>query len=1028
MSALKDISTLPVIQESHPSFERLATDLRNNTRAEVRFDPGSRALYATDGSNYRQVPIGVVIPRSIEDVVSAISVCREHRAPVLSRGGGTSLAGQSCNVAVVLDWTKYLHNVLEIDAERRLARVQPGTVLDDLREQAQQHGLTFGPDPATHTHCTLGGMLGNNSCGTHSQMAGKTVDNTEELEILTVDGLRLRVGWMTDSELQDLSRKSGRVGEIHSGIQRLRTRYATLIRERYPNIPRRVSGYNLDQLLSDGDGRFNLARALVGSEGTLVTILEAMLRLVPHHPKHSLLVLGYSDIYTAADHAPEIATFGPIGLEAMDHLLVENMRKKQLHIKDLHLLPEGRGWLLVEFGAETKEEADAQAHRLMAALRKDPKAPSMKLYDDPEEEKHVWDTREAGLGATAFVPGEPITWEGWEDSAVAPEKLGSYLRELCGLYERYGYKGALYGHFGMGCVHTRIDFDLMSAPGVRKFRSFIEDASSLVVRYGGSLSGEHGDGQSRAEFLAKMFGPEIVEAFREFKRIWDPHNLMNPGKVVDPYRIDENLRLGAGYRPWDPKVHFRYPDDHGSFAHAALRCVGVGECRREKGEAGRDTMCPSYMVTREEMHSTRGRARLLWEMLQGDPVQDGWRDEHIKEALDLCLACKGCKGDCPVNVDLATYKSEFLSHYWEGRLRPRTAFAFGFIDQWARLASVWPGAVNLFTQTPGLSSLSKLIAGVAKQRKIPEFAPQSFQRWFRARTEPQHTMPGRVVLWPDTFNNYFFPETAQAAVFVLEDAGFQVSVPSSHVCCGRPLYDFGMLTTAKRYLRRVLQVLEPEIERGTPVVMLEPSCASVFRDELHNLFPDNRLATKLREQTFLLSEFLGKKAEHYAPPQLRRKSLVHGHCHHKSVLGFESEQKLLKKMALDVESPPVGCCGMAGSFGFEPEKYEVSIAVGEHGLLPEVRRADPSTIIIADGFSCREQIAQHTDRRALHVAEVIQMARSGRSQETEGPHPETAIYAERNKKARKARRHAAFALMTIALGGFFAASYISNRT
>lgn len=1028
MSALKNISPLPVLQESHQSFEKVATDLRNATRAEVRFDPGSRALYAVDGSNYRQVPIGVVIPRSIDDVVNTIAICREHRVPVLSRGGGTSLAGQCCNIAVVIDWTKYLHNVVEIDAERRLSRVQPGTVLDDLRDQAKQHGLTFGPDPATHTHCTLGGMLGNNSCGTHSQMAGKTVDNTEELEILTVDGLRLRAGWMTERKLEDVSRNSGRVGEIFSGIQKLRARYADLIRQRFPNIPRRVSGYNLDQLLPDGDGRFNLARALVGSEGTLVTILEATLRLVHHYPQHSLLVLGYPDIYTAADHTPEVASFDPIALEAMDHLLVENMHKKQLHIKDLKLLPEGKGWLLVEFGAETKEEADEQAHRLMAALRKDANSPSMKLYDDPEEEKHVWNTREAGLGATAFVPGEPITWEGWEDSAVAPEKLGSYLRDLCRLYEQYGYRGALYGHFGMGCVHTRIDFDLMSAPGVKKFRSFIENASSLVVRYGGSLSGEHGDGQSRAELLGKMFGPEIVEAFREFKRIWDPQNLMNPGKVVDPYRIDENLRLGADYHPWEPKVHFRYPDDHGSFAHAALRCVGVGECRREKGEPGRETMCPSYMVTREEMHSTRGRAHLLWEMLKGDPIRDGWRDEHVKEALDLCLACKGCKGDCPVNVDIATYKSEFLSHYWEGRLRPRTAFAFGLIDQWARLASIWPGAVNLFTQTPGLSNLSKLFAGVAEQRKIPEFAPQSFQRWFCTRTRTQEATRGRVILWPDTFNNYFFPETAQAAVLVLEDAGFHVSVPSTHLCCGRPLYDFGMLTTAKRYLRRILRILGPELEKGTPVVVLEPSCASVFRDELHSLFPGDSLAIRLKEQTFLLSEFLGKKAEHYPLPQLSRKALVQGHCHQKSVLGFESEQSILQKMSLEVNAPPVGCCGMAGSFGFEAEKYDVSVAVGEHGLLPEVRRADPSTIIIADGFSCREQIAQQTDRRALHLAEVIQMARSGHSQETEGRHPETAIYAERDKKAKKARRHAAIALIGIALCGVLVAGYVRNRS
>src|SRR3954471_10007258 len=741
----------------------LAEALKNNVSGEVRFDAGSRTLYATDGSNYRQVPIGVVIPRSIEDVIATVATCRKFGAPLLSRGGGTSLAGQSCNVAVVMDWSKYVNQILEINEKEHFARVRPGLVLDHLCAATKPHHLTYGPDPSTHAWCTLGGMIGNNSCGTHSQMAGKTVDNVEELDILTYDGLRMRVGWMTQDELAAKAKEPGRVGEIFRGIQKIQERYAGQIRERYPNIPRRVSGYNLDQLLPDASGRFNLARALVGSEGTLVTVLAAKLRLVHDPPFRSLLVLGYSDIYAAADAVPDLLHSDPIALEAIDHLLFENMRKKHLHEDYLGLLPKGKGWLLVQFGGESREEAKEKVEELMHNLRTHQNTPEMKLYSDDADAKHIWKIRESGLGATAFVPGEPVTWEGWEDSAVAPEKLGGYLRDLCKLYEKFGYIGALYGHFGMGCVHTRISFDLFTPRGVEHYRRFIEEAADLVVSYGGSLSGEHGDGQSKAEMLPKMFGAELVEAFREFKQLWDPQWKMNPGKVVDPYRIDENRRLMNEAERWNPKTHFHFPDDENSFKRATLRCVGVGKCRRTIGqEPGDDTMCPSYLVTHEEKHTTRGRTHLLFELLKGEELEPKWRDEHVKEALDLCLACKGCKGDCPVNVDVATYKAEFLSHYWEGRLRPRHAYAFGLIDKWSRLASIWPGMVNFVTQTPGLSHVAKFAAGVAPQRRIPQFAPQTFKSWFFSR-EPKHRIGKRVILWADTFNNHFHPEVARAA-------------------------------------------------------------------------------------------------------------------------------------------------------------------------------------------------------------------------------------------------------------------------
>jgi FAD/FMN-containing dehydrogenase/Fe-S oxidoreductase len=953
----------------HVDAAGLEAELRRRLEGEVRFDAGSRAAYTVDGSNYRQVPIGVVIPKTIEDVVQTVAACRQFGAPVLSRGGGTSLAGQCCNVAVVIDWTKYLHQIVEINAGEKYARVQPGLICDRLREATATHGLTWGPDPATHTHCTFGGMLGNNSCGVHSQLAGKAVENVHEMEVLLYDGTRLRVGWMSDAEMESAARQEGRAGEIYSRLAALRKQYAQLIKERYPRIPRRVSGYNLDELLPGPDGRCNVARALVGSEGTCVTMLEAKVQLIPSRPARVLVLLGYPDMYQAGDDVPRVVEFGPIGLEGFDEIVAINIRKKGLPQQEyLSMMPQGAGWLLVEFGANTKEEALAQATRFAQASQG--KALEARVFTDAEQQRRIWLVRESALGANSFVPGEKHSWEGWEDSAVAPERIGPYLRELRRLYDKYGYTAALYGHFGQGCVHCRVDFDLETAAGIQKWRSFMEEAVALVVSYGGSLSGEHGDGQSRAEFLDRMFGPELVEAFREFKSIWDPEWKMNPGKVVDPYRIEENLRLGAGYVAPDPPTHFQFPEDHGSFAHATLRCVGVGRCRRWSGQGELDTMCPSFMVTHEERHSTRGRAHLLWEMLHGEVIKDGWRDEQVKEALDLCLACKGCKGDCPVNVDVATYKAEFLAHYWEGRLRPLHAYAFGWIDKWARLASVAPRVPNLFTQAPGLSVLAKWAAGIPKQRTIPAFATETFKSWFRKRKGRNQGRP-RVILWPDTFNNYFKPQTSQAAVEVLEAAGYEVVVPQQHLCCGRPLYDYGFLDMAKSYLRRVLAALGPEIEAGTPMVVLEPSCGSVFRDDLSGLMPESQAAEKLREQTFTLAEFLEQNG--YQPPKLARKAIVHGHCHHKAIMRLKEEKQVMEKMGLECRLLDSGCCGMAGAFGYERDHYDVSVAVGERVLLPEVRKAEDSTLIIADGFSCQSQIEQQAGRRALHLAEVVAM-------------------------------------------------------
>ncbi|MFZ1049753.1 MAG: FAD-linked oxidase C-terminal domain-containing protein [Candidatus Sulfotelmatobacter sp.] len=997
----------------------LAEALRAQISGEVRFDRGSRALHSTDGSNYRQVPIGVVLPRDNDDVLATVALCREFGAPLLCRGGGTSLAGQCCNVAVILDFSKYMARILEIDPPRRIARVQPGVVLDHLRAAAEKHHLTFAPDPATHDRCTLGGMIGNNSCGVHSVMAGKTDDNIEELEILTYDGARMKVGATSSTELERILQQGGCRAEIYTKLQTIAVTYGDLVRQRFPNIPRRVSGYNLNYLLPENG--FHIARALVGSEGTCVTILEATCRLVESPPERVLLVVAYRDIYQCADHVPEIMAHKPIGLEGFDDLLVGYTRAKGINSEGLALLPEGGGWLMVEFGAETAPEAESHARGLMQALGRDPNPPNMRLYTDKQQAKRVWDVRESSLGVTSHVPGEPLNWEGWEDSAVAPEKLGGYLRALRQMMAAYAYKGSLYGHFGHGCVHTRINFDLQSTEGIAKFRKFMEEAADLVVSYGGSISGEHGDGQSRAELLPKMFGPELVQAFREFKFAWDPDWKMNPGKLIEPYKLDENLRLGATYSPWEPKTNFQFLADHGSLAQATLRCVGVGKCRREEG----GLMCPSYRATRDEEHSTRGRAHLLWEMTQGEVVRDGWRSEEVKESLDLCLACKGCKSECPVGVDVATYKSEFLSHYYEGRIRPRSAYAFGNIDLWARLAAHAPGLVNLTTQLPLLRDISKLVAGIHQQRSIPAFAPQTFKAWFHHRrrsavsnnasSSDAEALP--VLLWPDTFNNYFLPATARAAVDVLETAGFRVIVPQANLCCGRPLYDHGMLDRAQALLLQILDELSPEIEAGIPIVGLEPSCVAVLRDELLNLFPHDERAQALSRQTFLLSEFLETYAPHVPLPQLNRKAILHGHCHHKSLMKMTAEEAVLRRIGIDFHTPAPGCCGMAGSFGFEPDKYDLSIAIGELELLPAVRQAPADWLIIADGFSCREQIAQGSPRCALHLAEVLQMALNGPDAPQSHPYPESGRTRRREAEVLHSMKRSGLGLVALAAGG-----------
>ena len=909
-------------------------------------------------------------PLDTDDLAEVIRVCRDHDAPVTLRGAGTSLAGQATNRAVVVDVSRHLNRIIELDPERRIARVQPGVILDDLRAAAELNNLTFGPDPATHDRCTLGGMLGNDSCGAHSIMAGRTSDNVESLDALTYAGLRLTVGRTTDEELDRICAEISPHGAIYRSLRSLRDRHATLIRERFPKLPRLVSGFPLQALLPENG--FDVARALIGTEGTCVTILEATLRLVPSPPGRTLLVLGCKNVFEAADRTPEVMTVGPIALEGFDNRLVEACRRKGLNLAAIAGLPEGGGWLLVEFGGETAAEAESKAH---GAAERFGGRDSTRVVVDRAEQQAFWTLRESAVGATAVVPGKPATYPGWEDSAVPPARLGAYLRELDALIGRFGFERTFYGHFGDGCLHLRSEFDFRTPQGLRDFRSFIEQAADLVVRHGGSLSGEHGDGQARAELLPRMFGPELVAAFREFKSIWDPQGRMNPGKVVDPMPLDVDLRPTMTLA--DPDTIFGFPDDGGSLSTALARCVGVGKCRRESGGA----MCPTYQATREERHSTRGRARLLWEMLQGEALPDMWRSDEVLEALDMCIACKSCKSDCPVGVDIATYKAEFMAHHFAGRLRPRVAYSMGLIHWWAHLARIAPGLVNTVGTMPGIAGLAKLVTGVDSHRQFPGFANRTFRRQLPegvADLGGARTADRRVVLFADTFTEGFAQSQGMAALRVLEAAGFSVEVPRADLCCGRPLYDRGFLKQGRRLLGQIMDAFEPEIDSGVPIVILEPSCEAVFHDELLNLFPADLRARQLDKMAVGLGAFVQAHPREFATVltgRLTAPTVLHGHCHQKATVGMAAEVATLRAIGLTPTQPEPGCCGMAGAFGFERgEHYELSVKIGEKALLPAVRAAAPDAQLIANGFSCREQISQSGGRHALHLAEVLEMA------------------------------------------------------
>jgi FAD/FMN-containing dehydrogenase/Fe-S oxidoreductase len=929
--------------------------LRRHVDGEVRFDRGTRALYTSDASNYRHSPIGVVVPRTLDAVVSAVAICREHGVPVLPRGGGTSLAGQSCNEAVVIDCSRHLRKV-DVDGEHGIARVEPGVVLDDLRHAAAPYDWDFGPDPSTHDRCTLGGMLGNDSCGVHSVMsefhgAGpRTSDHVESLDILTYRGQRMRVG------------RGDAATDIHRALRNLRDRYADLIRSGFPHMPRLVSGFNLPALLEENG--FDVARSLVGTEATCVLVLGATVKLDPAKPARAAALLEFPDI-AAADLVPAVRELRPVGCEAIDDKLAARVHRSGAIPDVLKPILAGGAWLIVEHGgatmAEVRELASATIHRLG-------RRGHSHLLDDPSAFAVLADIREAALGATAMARGQPDTYEGWEDAAVPPDRLGAYLREFERLLEAHRLHGALYGHFGQGCVHTRLDFALGTEAGVERYRRFTADAAALVASFGGSLSGEHGDGQSRGDLLEVQFGRDLVAAFEDYKEIWDPDHKMNPGKVVWPRPRTSDLRL-TDYRPDPGPIELSFGDDEHDFGHAAVRCVGIGKCRK----TDHGTMCPSYMVTRDERHSTRGRAHLLFEMMRGDLITDGWASREVSEALDLCLSCKACKHECPMGVDMAAYKAEFLAHHHETVRRPIQAWMFGKIHRWLQLGRPFAPIVNLLAATPGLSWVGKRALGIATDRSLPRLHRRTFRRRFRRR--PLDHGARRVLLWVDTFNNNFHPEILEAAVDVLRATNHDVVIPHVDLCCARPLFEHGWIDQARQQWHQNLDVLAAEIAAGTPIVGLEPSCTAMFRDELVALLPDIYDAQRLAAQTITIGELL--EEDGWQPPPLAGTALFHRHCHQAALLAPEHEITLLSASGLDVHVLDSGCCGMAGPFGFAKKTHDVSVARAERVLLPAVRGVGDETVVITDGFSCREQLRQLGDVRALHTVEVLRAALRG---------------------------------------------------
>jgi FAD/FMN-containing dehydrogenase/Fe-S oxidoreductase len=927
---------------------------------EVRFDAGSRALYSADASNYRQVPLGVVLPRTADDVAATLEVCRQEGVPLTMRGAGTSVAGNAIGTGIVVDTSAHLNRILDVDAGAMRARVEPGVVLAQLRGALAPHGLTFAPDPSTASRCTIGGMVGNNACGAHSVAWGKTSDNVDSLRLLLADGTRVDAGATTAQEWERRAGRPGTEGRLYAALGAIVEENRDVLREELGRFPRHVSGYAAHELLPEA-GR-NLARAFVGSEGTCGIVLEATLALVRPPRATAVVVIGFPDDVAAADIVPALLPLSPLAIEGMDRSLLAGLALQGTQAAAVRSLPDGDAWLFVEAGGDSPAEARAAASCLVAATHGRPS----QVFTDPSAQRGLWALRADGAGMATRTPDGRAAYPGWEDAAVPPERLGSYLRELRALLAVHGLVGVAFGHFGEGCMHLRLDGELTTEAGVRRYRAFLEDAADLVAVHGGSLSGEHGDGRARSALLERAFSPAAITVFERFKAAWDPGGVLNPGIIVRPGAVDTAVRwLELGRPPVETALAYR--EDQGSIAAAVGRCVGVGKCLTRRGTP----MCPSYQVTGEEQHSTRGRARLLFEMLQGEVLTDGWRSAEVHEALDLCLGCKACRSDCPVGVDMASYKAEFLHQRYRRRLRPRAHYAMGWLPLWLRLGSRVPGlatVANAVTSTGPGARLARALAGVDRRRELPRLPRRPFLRSFTS--SPGNGRPG-VVLWPDTFTNYLSPQVGAAAVRVLEAAGFAVRVPDGPVCCGLTWVSTGQLGRARAVARRTLATLEPLLRQGLPVVGLEPSCTAALRSDLLELLPHDPLAHQLAGLVRTLPELLEESAPGWEPPRVERPAVAQIHCHQLAVLGADPDRRLMARAGITAEHLPVGCCGLAGNFGFEVGHYEVSMAVGEQSLLPAVRAAGDSTLVIADGFSCRTQIHHGTGRRGQHLAEAL---------------------------------------------------------
>jgi FAD/FMN-containing dehydrogenase/Fe-S oxidoreductase len=921
-----------------------------------------RALYTTDASNYRVEPGAVAFPRSNDEVAELVGAARELGVPVTSRGAGTSIAGNAIGTGLVIDFSRHINQVLSIDPETRTAVVQPGTVHAVLQRAARVHGMVFGPDPSTHTRCTIGGMIGNNACGAHAVAWGNTRDNTVALEVLTADGRIVRAGaGGTDDPALDAALRACTAANL------------AVIRTEVGRFTRQASGYAQDDLLPEKG--FHVARSLVGSEGTLVVLREATVRLAVEPAFRALAVIGYPDMPTAADSVHPVVALGPLAVEGMNRGLVDVVVSRK-GPGAVPLLPKGDGWLFIEAGGDSISEAVANAEAMVAVGG----GLESFVVSDAAHMAALWRIREDGAGLAGRSPTNNEAWPGWEDAAVPPAALGPYLREFQQLLDDHGRHSQLYGHLGDGCIHGRIDFDLRNPGGAQRMRAFVEDAADLVVKHGGSLSGEHGDGRARSELLARMFSPAMIAAFGSLKAVWDPENLLNPGVLVDPRPLDADLRV----RPSLPVLRgaFSYPHDDGDLNHAVHRCTGVGKCRADMTASG-GVMCPSFLATRDEKDSTRGRARVLQEMINGSLVTDGWKSDEVHEALDLCLSCKGCASDCPTGIDMATYKAEALYQRYRRRLRPMSHYTLGWLPRAARVATRMPRVTNAVMGSRPLSTLIKRVGGIDARRPLPEFAEQTFRAWFAARPVPAGPAPhGPVMLWADTFTNAFNPEVGQAAVAVLEDAGYEVRLTQGNVCCGLTWISTGQLDGARRQLRRSLDALAPALDAGIPIVGLEPSCTAVLRSDAHELMPDDQRAARLGPATKTLAELLSATPG-WVPPSLAGVTgVAQPHCHQHAVMGWEPDKALLAAAGATVTAVG-GCCGLAGNFGVEKGHYEVSVAVAEIALLPAVRAAGEGDIVLADGFSCRTQLDQLADRDGIHLAQLL-AAHLPRTGSTEG--------------------------------------------